>query len=55
MTYSPDNVTTQQNRFAYRYDDHGNWVERTVFIRPEAQAGFQASNITRRTITYYPS
>ncbi len=54
LQYTPDKVSAQQNRFEYRYDDHGNWVERTVLIRPEGNADFQASNITRRAITYYP-
>ena len=39
-------------RFEYRYDAHGNWVERTVLMRYEANAEFQPSNIERRAITY---
>jgi hypothetical protein len=54
LQYTPDKVAAQQNRFEYRYDDHGNWVEKTVLIRPEENAGFQASNIERRVITYHP-
>jgi hypothetical protein len=54
LQYTPDKVAAQQNRFEYRYDDHGNWVERTVLIRPVGNADFQASNITRRAITYHP-
>jgi hypothetical protein len=53
LQYTPDKAVTQQNRFEYRYDDHGNWVEKTVLIRPEGNADFQASNITRRAITYH--
>ena len=53
VQYTPDRVAAQQNRFEYRYDDHENWVERTVLIRPEGNADFQASNITRRAITYH--
>jgi hypothetical protein len=53
LQYTPDKVMAQQNRFEYRYDDHGNWVERTVSIRPEGNADFQNSNITRRAITYH--
>ena len=52
--YTPDKVAAQQNRFEYRYDDNRNWVERTVLIRLEGNAAFQASNITRRAITYHP-
>jgi hypothetical protein len=53
LQYTPDKVVVQQNRFAYRYDDHKNWVERTVLIRNEGNADFQPSNITRRAITYH--
>jgi YD repeat-containing protein len=53
VQYTPDKVAAQQNRFEYRYDEHGNWVEKTVLNRPERNADFQASNITRRAITYY--
>ena len=27
-----------------RHDNHGNWVERTVLMRPEENADFQVSN-----------
>jgi hypothetical protein len=54
LQYTPDKVVAQQSRFEYCYDDHGNWVEKTVLIRPEGNADFQASNITRRAITYHP-
>jgi YD repeat-containing protein len=53
LHYTSDKVTAQQNRFEYRYDTHGNWVERTVLIRPEANAEFQPSNITHRAIAYH--
>jgi hypothetical protein len=53
LQYTPDKVVAQQNRLEYRYDDHGNWVERTVSIRPQGNADFQISNITRRAITYH--
>jgi hypothetical protein len=53
LQYTPETVATQQNRFDYRYDEHRNWVERTVSIRPEGNADFQASNITRRAMTYH--
>jgi hypothetical protein len=53
LQYSPYRMLAQQNRFEYRYDDRGNWVEKRVLIRPEGKADFQASNITRRVITYH--
>ncbi len=55
LHYTPDKVMAQQNRFEYRYDNHGNWPERTVLTRPEGNADFRASNITRRAITYHSS
>jgi hypothetical protein len=53
LQFSPYRMLAQQNRFEYRYDDRGNWVEKRVLIRPEGKADFQASNITRRVITYH--
>jgi hypothetical protein len=40
-------------RFECRYDTHGNWVEKTVSMRFEANAEFQPSNVTHRAITYH--
>ena len=53
LQYTLDKITTQHIRFEYRYDTHGNWVEKTVSMRFEANAEFQPSNITRRAITYH--
>jgi hypothetical protein len=53
LKYSPDRVTIQHNRLEYVYDDHGNWIERIVSIRPEPNTAFQPSNIERRAITYH--
>ena len=52
MHYTSDRVNVQHNRLEYRYDAHGNWTERIVSCRPEAEPGFQRSNIERRAITY---
>jgi hypothetical protein len=41
-------------RFDYKYDSHGNWTERVVSVRYEANPDFQRSNIERRGIRYYP-
>lgn len=51
--YASDSVNTQHNRFEYRYDAHGNWIERIISIRHESNPYFQRSNIERRTITYH--
>ncbi len=53
LKYSPDRVSIQHNRLDYVYDDHGNWTERIVSIRPEPNPAFQPSNIERRAITYH--
>jgi hypothetical protein len=41
-------------RFDYKYDVKGNWTERVVSVRYEANPEFQPSNIERREITYWP-
>jgi hypothetical protein len=40
-------------RYEYQYDAEGNWTERIVSSRMEANAIFQRSNVERRQITYY--
>ena len=51
--YNPDTVSTQHNRFEYRYDTHGNWTEQIVSVQYDPSADFQRSNVERRTLTYY--
>jgi hypothetical protein len=51
--YSSDRVNVQHNRLEYRYDAHGNWMERIVSFRSESEPDFQRSNIERRVITYH--
>jgi hypothetical protein len=53
IRYKPDTVSTQHNRFEYRYDPHGNWTEQIVSIQFDPNTDFQRSNIERRTLTYY--
>ena len=53
VQYSSDASAIQHNRFEYRYDAHGNWIERIVSIRHESNPDFQRSNIERRAITYH--
>jgi len=40
-------------RFEYKYDSHGNWTERVVWVRYETNPDFQRSNVERREIVYY--
>jgi YD repeat-containing protein len=44
----------QNVRFEYRWDERGNWTERTVWMRTGPDRDFERSNIERREITYYP-
>lgn len=37
----------------YRYDDHGNWVERIVSGRTDESQPFQRTNVEWRTIAYF--
>ena len=53
IRYKPDTVSTQHNRFEYRYDTHGNWTEQIVSGQYDPSADFQRSNVERRTLTYY--
>jgi hypothetical protein len=53
VRYSSGLLNVQHNRFEYHYDEHRNWTERLVSIRPEPNPHFQPSNIERRAITYY--
>jgi len=40
------------NRYEYRYDDRGNWIERVVLRRLAPEATFHRVGIERRTIAY---
>jgi hypothetical protein len=53
LQYTAEKITTQYIRFDCRYDARGNWVEKTVSTRPDANAEFQPSNIMRRVIIYH--
>jgi hypothetical protein len=43
---------THHIRYDYRYDSHGNWTERVVSSRADAQSEFTRSNVEWRRITY---
>jgi YD repeat-containing protein len=45
--------TRQDVRMEYRYDAHGNWIERIVSSRVDPNPDFQRSNVERREITYH--
>jgi hypothetical protein len=40
-------------RYAYQYDQHGNWTERAISCRSGSDGTFQMPTTTRRTFTYY--
>jgi hypothetical protein len=40
-------------RYSYKYDDRGNWIERSISYRSSPDAAFQSSTATKRTLTYY--
>jgi YD repeat-containing protein len=40
-------------RYEYRYDEHGNWVEKSPFHRATPDRDFHRSSIERRTIVYF--
>jgi len=40
-------------RNSYRYDEHGNWTERTASYRSTAVSEFQTSTVVKRSLTYY--
>ena len=44
---------TDKERHAYKFDDHGNWIQRKTFALTQDK-GTIATEIIYRTITYYP-
>jgi hypothetical protein len=51
--YTDQGTITQDTRFDYVYDEHGNWTERVAWHRVLTQVEFRRSNVERRAITYY--
>ncbi|MBZ5680747.1 MAG: hypothetical protein LAO24_11655 [Acidobacteriia bacterium] len=39
--------------YSYKYDDHENWVEKTMSYRSSPDGEFQSSTAIKRTLTYY--
>jgi YD repeat-containing protein len=48
-----EKVRTQQNRFTYTYDAHGNCTERVASWRNHEGEDYRASNIERRVLEYF--
>lgn len=42
-----------ETRYSYRYDQNGNWREKTVSYRSSSDAAFQSSTVIERSLTYY--
>jgi YD repeat-containing protein len=40
-------------RFSYQYDEQGNWIERVISTRPDAEKPFAVSTVDRRSAAYY--
>jgi len=40
-------------RYSYRYDEHGNWIEKTTAYRLRRDEEFQSPSTIKRTLTYY--
>jgi hypothetical protein len=40
-------------RYSYKYDDHENWIEKTMSYRSSPDGTFPASSTVERTLTYY--
>jgi YD repeat-containing protein len=51
LQIASEQAGNQETRLDYTYDEHGNWIERIVWIWNGSD--FQRSNTTRRAITYY--
>jgi YD repeat-containing protein len=40
-------------RYSYQYDQHDNWIERSISSRSAPDAAFESSTAMKRTVTYY--
>jgi len=48
-----DHTGRSEARFQYEYDDHGNWIAKTVEGRSKPDVEFSVSSTERRTLIYY--
>jgi hypothetical protein len=49
-----ERVSRSEARFAYEYDEHGNWLSKTIEVRGGSDRDFTLSSVECRTITYLP-
>ena len=52
---SPGQPPYSEIRYSYRYDEHGNWTEKTTTYRSSPDENFQSPSTIKRTLTYYRS
>jgi YD repeat-containing protein len=50
---SNEGIDESWNRFEYRYDEHGNWIEKVTLRREAPDRSFQRTSMERRAIEYY--
>jgi hypothetical protein len=50
---SPGQPPYSEIRYSYRYDEHGNWTEKTTTYRSSPDENFQSPSTIKRTLTYY--
>ncbi|MFL6442828.1 MAG: hypothetical protein ACJ713_03380 [Candidatus Sulfotelmatobacter sp.] len=50
---SPGQPPYSEVRYSYRYDEHGNWTEKTTTYRSSPDENFQSPSTIKRTLTYY--
>jgi hypothetical protein len=48
-----ESVSYSEARFQYEYDEHGNWITKTVKTRSAVDGEFSISSIEKRTISYF--
>ncbi|HMD97326.1 MAG TPA: hypothetical protein VKM93_08395 [Terriglobia bacterium] len=48
-----ESVRRAEARFRYKYDTHGNWVEKVIEGRGGVDQEFTVSSIERRLVAYY--
>jgi hypothetical protein len=51
--FANESSETSRAHYDYRYDAHGNWIERITSFVAQSSSALQRSNIERRQISYY--
>lgn len=49
----PQPPVSSETRYAYQYDQYGNWTEQTIVSRSQPDEAFRPANIIRRKLGYY--